>query len=76
MNSRIVGKGTNDSFAVQWRLRKREDGLRVVDVIIEGVSMAITYRNDYATVISQQGGVPGLISALESQAKDLAKQFG
>ena len=76
VNSRIVGKGSNDSFAVQWRLRKRDDGLRVVDVIIEGVSMAITYRQEYATIISQQGGMPGLISALESRARDLAKEVG
>ena len=76
VNSRIVGKGSNDSFAVQWRLRNRDDGLRVVDVIIEGVSMAITYRQEYATIISQQGGMPGLISALESRARDLAKEVG
>ena len=76
VNSRIVGKGSNDSFAVQWRLRKRDDGLRVVDVIIEGVSMAITYRQEYATIISQQGGMPGLISALETRARDLAKEVG
>ena len=76
VNSRIVGKGSTDSFAVQWRLRKRDDGLRVVDVIVEGVSMAITYRQEYATIISQQGGMPGLISALESRARELAKEVG
>ncbi len=74
VNSRIVGKSSSDSFAVQWRLRKRDDSLRVVDVIIEGVSMAITYRQEYATIISQQGGLPGLISALEIRAQELAKQ--
>ena len=51
-------------------------GLKVLDIVIEGVSMAITYRQEYATIISQQGGMPGLISALESRARELAKEVG
>jgi phospholipid transport system substrate-binding protein len=76
VTSRIVGKGTSDSFAVAWRLRKRADGQRIVDVIIEGVSMAITYRQEYASIIAQQGGMPGLIAQLETRAQELAKQQG
>jgi phospholipid transport system substrate-binding protein len=76
VNSRIVGKSKGESAGVAWRLRKREDGLRVVDVIIEGVSMAITYRQEYSTIIAQQGGVPGLITQLEARAADLARQQG
>ena len=76
VNSRIVGKSSTDSFAVAWRLRKRDDGLRVVDVIVEGVSMAITYRQEYASIMAQQGGLPGLTTQLEARAQDLAKQQG
>jgi phospholipid transport system substrate-binding protein len=76
VNSRIVGKNSSDSFAVAWRLRKREDGFRVVDVIVEGVSMAITYRQEYASIMAQQGGIGGLTTQLEARAKDLAKQQG
>lgn len=76
VNSKIVGKDSSQSFGVQWRLRKRADGWRIVDVIIDGVSMAITYRQEYASIIAQQGGIPGLIAALETRAKDLAKQQG
>ncbi len=77
VNSRIVGKNADQSFGVAWRMRLRPgEGWRVVDVIVDGVSMAITYRQEYATIISQQGGMPGLISALESRARDLAKEVG
>lgn len=74
VNSDIVGKG-GQAFAVSWRLRKREAGFRIVDVIVEGVSMAITYRNEYASVIQQGGGMAALFSQMESQVADLARQL-
>lgn len=55
------------TIAVQWRLRQRDEGLRIVDVIVEGVSMSITYRQDYASVIRQKGGMQGLLSELRKQ---------
>ncbi|MDX2224285.1 MAG: ABC transporter substrate-binding protein [Rhodospirillaceae bacterium] len=73
VNSDIVGKG-GQAFAVSWRLRKRETGFRIVDVIVEGVSMAITYRNEYASIIQKSGGMAGLFSLMEGQVVDLAKQ--
>jgi len=63
-----TGQNIGQSIAVQWRLRQREDGLRIVDVIVEGVSMAITYRQDYASAIRQQGGLQGLLTELRKQA--------
>ncbi len=73
VKSTVVGKG-GDSFAVDWRLRKRADGQKVVDVIVGGVSMAITYRNEYANIIAQNGGVPGLITQLKQQVDTLKSQ--
>jgi phospholipid transport system substrate-binding protein len=72
VNSTI--EGNDRPVAVAWRLRKRADGWRVVDVIIEGVSMAVTYRQEYATVVAQQGGFAGLVSQVQNQAADLARQ--
>ena len=64
----VIVDTTGQNIAVQWRLRQREDGLRIVDVIVEGVSMAITYRQDYASAIRQQGGLEGLLTQLRKQA--------
>ncbi len=75
VNSTILGND-GGNFAVQWRLRKREGGYRIVDVIIEGVSMAITYRQEYATLIQQSGGLAGLISQIEKQVADLRAKVG
>jgi phospholipid transport system substrate-binding protein len=75
VNSTIVGND-GGNFVVQWRLRKRADGYRIVDVVIEGVSMAITYRQEYATIIQQNGGVGGLIAQIEKQVADLKAKVG
>ncbi|TAL00049.1 MAG: hypothetical protein EPO08_14855 [Rhodospirillaceae bacterium] len=73
VSSTIIGKDVQP-INVAWRLRKREDGWRVVDVIVEGISMAVTYRQEYAAILNQQGGMPGLVTQIQSQAADLAKQ--
>jgi len=75
VNSDIVGND-GQSFAVAWRLRKRETGFRVVDVIIEGVSMAITYRQEYATIIQQAAGIAGLLAQMQKQVDDLRAKVG
>lgn len=74
VNSAIVGKD-GQSFAVAWRTRKRASGHQIVDVIIEGVSMAITYRNEYGSVIQQGAGFSGLTAQLQKQVDDLKKQL-
>ena len=73
VRSTIVGNA-GESYAVDWRLRKRPDGWKVVDVIVAGVSMAITYRNEYNTIIAQQAGFPGLVGQLQKQVSDLKAQ--
>ncbi len=75
VKSTIVGR-TGSSFNVDWRLRKRPEGFKVLDVIVGGVSMAITYRQDYGTVISQTGSFAGLLAQMEKQVEDLKKQQG
>lgn len=64
----VIVDEAGQTIAAQWRLRQREEGLRIVDIIIEGVSMSITYRQDYASVIRQNGGIQGLLTELRKQA--------
>ena len=50
---------------VYWRIRKDGEDFRVVDIVVEGVSMALTLRQEYGAVIARsQGKVDGLIKAL------------
>ena len=70
VTSSIIDK-TGETFTISWRLRQREQSLKIVDVIIEGVSMAITYRQEYASVIRRTNGVEGLIDELSTQVTQL-----
>jgi phospholipid transport system substrate-binding protein len=60
---------------VRWRLRARPDaqfGLLVVDLEVEGLSMALTYRSEYASVIQNNGGsVSALNDILQQQVERL-----
>ncbi len=48
-----------------WRVRETGEGLKVVDVIINGVSLLITRRQEFASVM-RKDGVDGLIRRLEA----------
>jgi len=50
-----------------WRLLERNGEYKVFDVLVEGVSMAITLRSEYSSVIKNQGGLPGLVTLLRDK---------
>jgi phospholipid transport system substrate-binding protein len=52
-----------------WRVRPTDGGgFQIVDIMAEGVSMAITLRSEYSSVIEQNGGqVEALLSRLEQR---------
>lgn len=41
---------------VDWRVRTKNGQTKVIDIIVEGVSMALTQRSDFASVIQRGGG--------------------
>lgn len=46
-----------------WRIRQGEDGLKIIDLMVEGVSMAQTKRDEFSQVITKSG-IDGLIETL------------
>ncbi|MEQ8388585.1 MAG: ABC transporter substrate-binding protein [Alphaproteobacteria bacterium] len=59
---------------VDWRvgIPKDSQDYRVYDVTIEGISMAVTQRSEFATVIQRRGkGVDGLLEALREKIAEL-----
>ena len=52
---------------VHWRVRGNSP-FKIIDVLVEGVSMAITQRDEFAAIINQKGGkVEGLLVALREK---------
>lgn len=53
---------------VVWRVREKNGSFKIVDIIIENVSLAITARNEYTAFIKNNpGGVDALIANLKSK---------
>ncbi len=54
-------------IAVHWRVRGNKK-YRIIDVVVEGVSMAITQRDEFSAIISRNGGkIDGLLAALRKK---------
>lgn len=61
-----------DPIAVGWRLRKSGEVFKVLDIKVEGASMALTHRSEYSSVIQANGGqITGLIAALRKKVAQL-----
>jgi phospholipid transport system substrate-binding protein len=56
VNSQIVRPSGGPPVKVDWRLRKSGDGYKIIDVIVEGISMVTTQRDEFGAVIQRQGG--------------------
>lgn len=55
---------------VDWQVIQEGDTYRIVDVIIEGLSMSLTQRSDFASAIQSQGGnLDRFLDALERKVK-------
>ena len=54
-------------ISADWRVRVG-DGYRIVDIMVEGVSMAVTQRSEFGAVV-QRGGVTGLVEALRARTQ-------
>lgn len=56
-----------------WRVRDIDGHMKIIDVIVEGVSMALTQRQEFASVV-QRSGLDGLIDDLRGRVKNLQAQ--
>ncbi|MBI2241743.1 MAG: ABC transporter substrate-binding protein [Magnetospirillum gryphiswaldense] len=57
---------------VSWRVRRSGESFHILDIIVEGASMAITFRSDYSAVLSSQGGkMDGLLDVMRKKAEQI-----
>ena len=64
----VVPMDQGEPAKVVWRVREKNGEYKVVDIIIENVSLAITARNEYTAFIKNNpGGVDALIANLTSK---------
>lgn len=56
VTSYIVPTDGSDNIQVDWRVRTRNGSTKIVDVLVAGVSMSVTQRSDFSSVIQRGGG--------------------
>ena len=65
VRTRIARDG-GAALRADWRVRKFKSGYKVVDVVVEGVSMLSTQRAEFGAVLRKHGP-DGLIDALQTR---------
>ena len=62
-----ISRPSGPPLVAGWRIRDIGDGkMQILDVIVEGTSMLVTQRNEFASVVKSKG-VGGLIEMLRVQ---------
>lgn len=58
-------------ISVLWRVGRKGEIYKVLDVVIEGASMSITLQREFASIIKNKGSVAGLIEELRKKTNEL-----
>ena len=58
---------SGEPVTTDWRLRAMNGSYKILDVRAEGASLALTLREEYATVMRREGGLAGLVEQLRTQ---------
>jgi phospholipid transport system substrate-binding protein len=51
-----VDRPNGDVIHLDWRVADQDNTLRVIDLVVEGVSLRATHRSDFASAIQSNGG--------------------
>jgi phospholipid transport system substrate-binding protein len=68
VSSQIIRPAGAQAVKVDWRLTGRNGVYKISDVSVDGISMAVTQRSEFASIIQHNGGqVQGLIAMLRER---------
>ena len=68
VRAQIVRPSGGDPIGVDFRVRMRDEGYKVIDVSVEGISMLHTHRVEFASVVNRKG-IDGLLSDLRARVE-------
>lgn len=73
VSTRVAQSDGQPPVGIDWRTVKEADGYRVTDVVVEGVSLVQTKRDEISAVLSRSGGgVGGVIAQIRDRAGQAA----
>jgi phospholipid transport system substrate-binding protein len=68
----IISPGREPPIKIDWRLIADNGAFKINDVVIEGISMMVTQRSEFASVIQRHGGKVGGLLALMREKTNTA----
>ena len=68
----VISPGGEPPVKIDWRLVTDNGAFKINDVIIEGISMMVTQRSEFASVIQRHGGQVGGLLALMRERTNIA----
>ncbi|MCE2509939.1 MAG: ABC transporter substrate-binding protein [Alphaproteobacteria bacterium] len=72
--TRIV-RNTAAPVRIDWRVRQPNSDVKIIDVAIEGLSMVLTHRNEFAAVIQRStNGIDGLLETLRQKTEGVNRE--
>lgn len=64
-----VAREQGEPLRLVWRVRERNDRFKILDITAEGISMALTLRQEYRSAIKRAGSVAALVELLRAKVK-------
>ena len=65
-----IDRPSGPPLKAAWRVRRFDDQDKIIDVSVEGVSMAVTQRQEFASV-TRRSGLEGLLQILRARTERL-----
>ncbi len=63
----VINRPSGPPLKAAWRVREINGQPRIIDVMVEGISMVVTQRSEFASVI-KRNGFDGLLEALRARS--------
>lgn len=74
VNTRI-NQTSGPPIEAAWRVREIDGKNKIIDIVVEGVSMVVTQRQEFASVV-RRNGIEGLIHVLRAKTERLSATAG
>jgi phospholipid transport system substrate-binding protein len=74
VSTTVMQRGAQTPAKVDWRVSTETGSPKITEVIVDGISMSLTHRQEFSSLIERSGGgVSGLIAQLRAKT-NIAKQ--
>jgi phospholipid transport system substrate-binding protein len=69
VTSDLVRQGQQQPLRLEWVMRRVASSFKIVDLRVEGVSMAVTQRDEFGSIIQRGGGqISSLLTVMRQRA--------